>query len=111
MFDPSSAGHTHAHQKAEATLKPHLASNPVHISPATELRRHSEVSLATTSGEDATHSVGRQPAQPNLLDAGLEGHVPHLICKPSDPGPSCPTRFHMSNLSFARAVRNIHSII
>ncbi|KAK6079400.1 cutinase transcription factor 1 beta [Seiridium cupressi] len=82
VFDPSSAGQSHAHQKAEA-LKPHIASNPVNISPATELRRQSEVSIATTNGDDATNVVGHQASQPNLLDAALEGHVPHLIYQQS----------------------------
>ncbi|KAH8195419.1 hypothetical protein TruAng_010426 [Truncatella angustata] len=76
--NPSAAGQNPVHQKAEAH-KLHLASNPVLISPATELRRQSEVSIATTNGDETTNSVGRQPSQANLLDAGLEGHVPHLI--------------------------------
>lgn len=83
LFDPNSGARTHAHSKAEVHHKTqqHIASNPVNISPATDLRRPSEISIATTTGDDATNAVNVQPSQSNnLLDAaGLDGHVPHLI--------------------------------
>ncbi|KAK6189468.1 hypothetical protein LQW54_013239 [Pestalotiopsis sp. IQ-011] len=101
IFDPNSAGaHTHAHHKAEAHKTQHIASNPVNISPATDLRRPSEVSIATTTADDATNAVNVQPSQPNLLDAGLDGHVPHLIYQQSaniQPDPLMLAQLQASN--------------
>ncbi|KAH8652328.1 fungal-specific transcription factor domain-containing protein [Xylariales sp. PMI_506] len=76
VFDPNSAGgaHPHVHQKAEAQ-KPHGTSNPISISPAPELRRQSEVSIAATNSNDATN----RQVQPAPLEAAGHGHVPHLI--------------------------------
>ncbi|KAI0129950.1 transcription factor CTF1 [Xylariales sp. AK1849] len=80
--DPNSSvgGQTHAQQKAEAHKS--YGSNLVSISPATELRRQSEASIASTNGADATSTIGQQSSQPGLLDCSggdLDGHVPHLI--------------------------------
>ncbi|KAI1849559.1 hypothetical protein JX265_013624 [Neoarthrinium moseri] len=84
VFDPSSAtgGQAHAHQKAEAP-KLHIASNPVTISPATELRRKSEVAVSAANAAEAANLVGPHAGQSNFVDGSLDGHVPHLIYQQS----------------------------
>jgi hypothetical protein len=73
LLTASLAGHG-AGAEAQQQLRSRTANNPIAISSA-DLRRPSESSVISLNSIDAS-SAGAN-------GAGLDGHVPHMICKPA----------------------------
>lgn len=94
LFHPNSstAPQSAVPQTAEAQLRAKPA-NPVAIASAAPARRASEVTQASSIGNDVTGS-----ASGTILDGGLESHVPHLLCKSTLVGP-LPSRHFTCQLS------------
>ncbi|KAK8135845.1 fungal-specific transcription factor domain-containing protein [Apiospora sp. TS-2023a] len=101
LFDASTsaAGHTPGQQKIAEAHRPSTTS-PVNISPAPDVRRQSEVSLAASvnvtpaEAAAANAAISQQVAQSTCATSfpdgsGLDGHVPNLISLTT--GLSCAT--------------------